>query len=222
MSIATPAVKPDLPEADRYGGGEGVVSRRGEPVWELALRYPRQGDWTERDYLAAELEGMVELVDGCLEFLPMPTILHQLLVMFLSDQLRQFLPGRGQIVVAPCPIRIGRDHLREPDVVYLAPGRAKDLRAIPDGADLVMEVLSPGLRNRERDQTEKRNDYASAGIAEYWIVDPEAATVTVLALENGAYREHGVFGAGTQATSVLLPGFAVDVTALWAAGRATE
>ena len=46
-------------------------SRRGEPVWELALRYPVQGDWTERDYFAADLEGLVELVDGCVEVLPM-------------------------------------------------------------------------------------------------------------------------------------------------------
>jgi Uma2 family endonuclease len=57
----------------------------------------------------------------------------------------------------------------------------------------------------------KRGDYAEAGIPEYWIVYPDAGTITVLRLVGGAYREHGVFQRGDTATSVLLDGFAVDV-----------
>ncbi|WLD13314.1 Uma2 family endonuclease [Planctellipticum variicoloris] len=222
MSTATPSPKTvEERAADLYRPYDGTpLSKRGEPVWELALRYPVQGDWTERDYFAADLEGLVELVDGCVEVLPMPTILHQLLVMFLAERLRQHLQGKGLVVVAPCPIRLGKDHLREPDVFYLAPGRSKDVREVPDGADLVMEVVSPGVRNQQRDRFDKRADYAAAGIAEYWIVDPEGATVTVLTLDGETYREHGVFKAGETATSVLLPGLAVDVTELWAAGQA--
>jgi hypothetical protein len=34
----------------------------------------------------------------------------------------------------------------------------------------------------------------------------------VLRLDNGAYVEHGVFGRGTIATSVILPGFSVNVS----------
>jgi Uma2 family endonuclease len=58
---------------------------------------------------------------------------------------------------------------------------------------------------------QKRREYAEAGIPEYWIVDPSAVQVTVLRLEEDVYVEHGVFRRGTQATSVLLDGFAVAV-----------
>lgn len=67
----------------------------------------------------------------------------------------------------------------------------------------------------------KRQEYAEAGIAEYWIVDPRTETITVLALPTGAreYAVHGVFAAGAEATSTLLNGFAADVTAVFAAAK---
>ena len=59
---------------------------------------------------------------------------------------------------------------------------------------------------------EKREDYASAGIAEYWIVDPQERKITVLTLTDTEYREHGVFIEGDDASSVLLAGFACRVS----------
>ena len=50
-------------------------------------------------------------------------------------------------------------------------------------------------------------------------MDPPEETVTVLTLEGEAYVEHGVFGGGEAATSVLLPGFSVDVTSVFDAAR---
>jgi Uma2 family endonuclease len=82
-----------------------------------------------------------------------------------------------------------------------------------------MEVVSPGAESRQRDLVDKRRDYAQAGVSEYWIVDPETESVTVLALDGSEYRVHGEFKTGESATSVLLPGFAVDVSAVFAAGR---
>ena len=82
-----------------------------------------------------------------------------------------------------------------------------------EGADLVMEVVSPGDEDRRRDLKTKREEYAQAGIPEYWIIDPELERITVLTLEGQTYVVHGEFSRGEQATSKLLPGFAVDVTA---------
>src|SRR5437773_2718941 len=79
----------------------------------------------------------------------------------------------------------------------------------PDGADLVMEVVSEGSENRKRDLETKRLEFAAAGIAEYWIVDPQEQRITVLVLDGSIYRVHGEFAPGTQASSVLLPGFSV-------------
>ena len=57
----------------------------------------------------------------------------------------------------------------------------------------------------------KRKDYAEAGIPEYWIANLIAGTLTVLVLSGGEYGEHGVFRSGEQADSPSLPGFSVDV-----------
>jgi Uma2 family endonuclease len=74
-----------------------------------------------------------------------------------------------------------------------------------------MEVVSPDPKDEERDWKDKRKDYARARIPEYWIIDPQKKRVRVLKLKSKTYRVHGDFGPGTQATSALLPGFAVAV-----------
>jgi Uma2 family endonuclease len=67
----------------------------------------------------------------------------------------------------------------------------------------------------ERDLIDKRTDYAEARIPEYWIVNPQSETVTILRLEATAYVEHGVFGRGSEATSVVLDGFTVNTETLF-------
>jgi Uma2 family endonuclease len=85
------------------------------------------------------------------------------------------------------------------------------------GADLVFEVLSDD--DRRRDLETKRQEYAQAGIPEYWIVDPRLKRITVLWLDGPAYVVHGEFVEGTDATSRLLEGFKVNVAAALAARR---
>jgi hypothetical protein len=86
-------------------------SRRGEPAWELAYFFPTQGDWSEEDYLTLSQQHRVELVDGCIEVLPMATIFHQLLADFLHTLLKTYLATsawpehrRGRALFAPLPI----------------------------------------------------------------------------------------------------------------------
>jgi Uma2 family endonuclease len=193
-----------------------------QPAWEVALLFPNQGDWRESDYLALDTNRLVELVDGRLEFLPMPSIQHQRIVNYLHNALERFVQRLrlGEAFFAPLPVRIRKDTLREPDVIFvsrerLGPPEAKRL----DGADLVMEVVSPDDGSHERDYEEKRADYAARKIPEYWIVDPQTERITVLTLKGRKYRVHGEFSRGQKATSVLLPGFTIDVTAAFAAGK---
>jgi Uma2 family endonuclease len=193
-----------------------------EPAWEVALLFPSQGDWSEGDYLALDTNRLVELVDGKLEVLPMPSILHQLIVEFLHDALKTFVRTQrlGQAFFAPLPVRIRKDTLREPDVIFVSRerlGRPEDKRL--DGADLVMEVVSPDEGSHLRDYEKKRADYSARRIPEYWIADPQTERITVLVLEGKQYRLHGEFAPGQQATSVLLSGFTVDVAATFAAGK---
>jgi Uma2 family endonuclease len=195
-------------------------------VWEVATLFPEQGRWSEAAYLDLTdgTNRRIELVDGRLEFLPMPTELHQALVGFLYHALLTFVT-RGNLGFVPFPplrVRIPREHFREPDVLFIRKENFH-LRTnrIWNGADLVMEVVSPDPKDRQRDYEEKLSDYAAAKIGEYWIVDFERQSVIVHRLDGERYVVHGEFGLGQEAKSVLLPGFFVDVAALFGVSEET-
>lgn len=189
----------------------------GEPAWDVALLYPPQGSWTERDYLELATTRLVEFSDGCVEVLPMPTKAHQRIVRLLFLVLHQFVAQRrlGEVFFATLPVHLWAGKFREPDLVFVRPQRG-DYLGQPEGADLVVEVVSEGEENRRRDTQTKPADYARAGIPEYWIVDPPQRQVTVLVLDGDSYRQHGVFAPGETATSATLPGLAVAVADLFA------
>lgn len=58
---------------------------------------------------------------------------------------------------------------------------------------LVVEIVSPGDLQRERDYIAKRMQYQDRGIPEYWIIDPPQSTVLVLTLVGDRYTEVGTF-----------------------------
>jgi Uma2 family endonuclease len=198
-------------------------ARIGEPVWDVALWYPLQGHWTEDDYLSlvSGTNWMVEFDHGVVEFLPMPMPRHCRLSRYLTKLLDVAVAalGQGEVLLAPTPVRLWSAKYREPDIFFCRPGRIPDPDESPNGADLAIEIVSEGEQQRERDLVTKREEYARAKIDEYWIVDPEQRTITVLCREGIRYGVHGTFVPGQQATSVLLPTFTVDVADLFAAGE---
>ncbi|MEM6328889.1 MAG: Uma2 family endonuclease [Planctomycetota bacterium] len=199
-----------------------------EPVWELAMLQPRQGHWTIERYLElTDGENWpIEFSRGRLDFLPMPTRAHQLIVGFLYRLLFDFVQAGQLGEVFPGGVRVtpSEGDFRIPDLLYLAQSDQAKLGGdrFFQGASLMMEVVSPDHKSRKRDYEEKRRDYAAGGVQEYWIVDPQDAQITVLTLPAGAheYAEHGVFTPGEAATSKLLDGFAVDVKACFDAAEA--
>jgi len=201
------------------------ASGHGEPTWDIALLYPRQGTWSQDEYLSLtdDTNWLIEYTAGRIEFLPMPTIEHQLILRFLMDVLRAFVEPNniGMVLFAPTRVYVEPDRYREPDVVFnFMENHAKSGRRFYQSADLVMEIISDENDGRERDTVQKRKDYAEGGIPEYWIVDPVAKQITVLALNGKEYAEHGIFSEGETATSQLLEGFTVDVTAVFQAAKA--
>jgi Uma2 family endonuclease len=188
------------------------TSKPGEPVWEVARFYPMQGDWSEEIYLGLETNHLIEFDHGSVEFLPMPSFLHQRIVRLLVKMLQAWADGHGgEAISAPMPLKIADGTYREPDVMYVRTPihDAAQLRHLPT-AELVMEVVSEGDENRKRDYVDKRAAYAAAGIPEYWIVDPIEKRVTVLTLKDGKYAEHCVAKPGAKADSIALKGFELD------------
>jgi len=193
-----------------------------EPTWEVAKLFPAQGEWTEMDFFRLHGNRMVELVDGKLEVLPRPTWLHQLIVDWLCDRLKARIRDGvgGHVLQAPLPIRLFPKPIREPDVMYFAPGsEPDDPRGYPTKVDLAMEVVSEGAEARQRDYVDKRADYAKAKISEYWIVDPDDRKITALVLRGNRYEVHGEFGVGQTARGELLPDLTVDVGELIKLGK---
>jgi Uma2 family endonuclease len=193
----------------------------GEPTWDIAQLFPLQGQWSESEYLALDTNHLIELTDGALDFLPMPTLFHQRIVAYLFGLLRMFAQthNAGEVLFAPLRVRLWEGKIREPDIVLLKPVRITAPREPPRGADLAMEVVSDSPDDRKRDLVTKREEYARAGIGEYWIIDPELRTITVLVLDGDLYRVHGEFPVGARANSVALQGFEVDIAAVFAAGE---
>ena len=197
-----------------------LPSREGDFTWELIEQFPRQGRWSESEYLNHDFSGLVEFDNGFLEFLPVPTIAHQETVLHLYRKIDDFvqLDKLGKTLVAPVRVRTINlpDELkhREPDVCFLRRGRFDRQREnFWETADLVVEVVSED--DPDRDWVVKKREYAAAGIPEYWIADPRDRTLTVFTLPDGGkeYRRAGRYAAGETAPSVLLEGLTVDVTA---------
>ena len=177
---------------------------------------PQQGAWSDDAYLwlTDHTNRLIEFTDGRVQELPMPTFIHQAILLFLYGLFHEHVTRRGGVVmVAPLRIRIRAGKFREPDILLLRDcDDPRGQNRYWTGADLVVEVVSPD--DPGRDVVEKRTDYAEAGIPEYWIADPRDETITVLALREGAYVEHGVFRRGDTATSSLVE-VAVDVAAVY-------
>ncbi len=191
--------------------------RRGEPVWQLAAMFPRQGSWSIEEYLQLDAGRLVEFDNGSIEVLEMPTLEHQRIVQFLYRCLFAFVSssGLGEVFVAPLPVRLWEGKYREPDLIFLGPDRQKGAK-YPDGADLVMEVVSDDPQSRRRDLQTKPSEYARAGIAESWIVDPHESVIVVHVLVDGAYQTTTVSKGGI-AKSTILPGLEVAVDDVLAA-----
>jgi Uma2 family endonuclease len=189
-----------------------------EPAWDVARLFPPQGGWSEEEYLALPGNHLTEFDHGRIEVLEMPSELHQLLVAYLYRVLLDFVARSdlGVVLFAPFPIRLWEGKIREPDVVFMRREHASRRKErYWEGADLVMEVMSPD--DRRRDSEIKRREYAMAGIPEYWLVDPTKQTLTLFALDEGSqsYSTKGVIGIGQEAQSVTLPGFTVAIGSLF-------
>lgn len=175
--------------------------------------------WSDDLFLqvAAATNHLVELRSGALEVLPLPTLSHQTLVARLFRLLDAWLEprGLGRIVLAPHPIRLWPGRFREPDLAVYLPASYDRLGEQSSGApDLVFEVLSPGTRHV--DLGEKREDYARAGIGEYWLIDPETGTVQCLVLAGDHYEAPAPAEGTDRVASTMLEGFAIQPSSLFA------
>jgi Uma2 family endonuclease len=187
-------------------------------TYAVAELFPRKGEWTEADYWPfAERNRIIELSDGELVVPPMPTTEHQMVVGNIYVALRSYVMMNklGKVAIAPLPVRLWEGKVREPDVmVMLQEHMQRVFSQYWEAPDMVVEVLSKGTK--QTDLTEKLAEYATAGIAEYWVVSPADRTVQVYRLEGDTYTLDSTYTDTATIQSWVLHGFALPVADVFA------
>ena len=185
----------------------------------MALAKPA-GTWSYADLAMLPDDGTrYEIIDGELYEMPAPLYAHAAAIMALIELLLPLVKGLGgRLLTAPLDVFFAGADPVQPDLVVLLPGgRARPVRRGVGGPpDLLIEVLSPS--NRAHDQVRKRGLYARAGVREYWIFDPDAATIEIIGADGETVqRESAAEVHELRLCSPLLGDLPVDSDALFPA-----
>lgn len=185
------------------------------PLLDDGRRTPPPPPVTFEEFLAwADEDTYAEWVDGEIILLMTAEYWHQRIVGFLQSLLQHWIEAHGiegGVLVAPFVMRPAPGlNCREPDLLYVSPDRMGQIRGnhMAGPADIVVEVVSP--ESRHRDRNDKFFEYERGGIGEYWIVEPEAGDAEFYRRDDtGAFRRIAPDAAGVY-TSAALPGLALD------------
>ena len=178
------------------------------------------------DPLAAILaapEGRYEWAGGSLvEMSPPPSFDHNRKVLFLAEIMDLYAEhhGLGRVVGDNFALHLG-ETVRVPDVAFFKDSSMDRVKPThcEGGADLVVEIVSPGSQNQDRG--DKFFEYEAAGIEEYWIVDPRRRIAEFYRLLDGLYAPVLPDAEG-RIVSQALDGFALRVAWLWDRPKLTD
>jgi Uma2 family endonuclease len=195
-----------------HGPRAPVVPSGGRVAPGSKLTYEEFLAWCDEDTWAEWVDGEVVMVTPASDR-------HQALSGFLESVLAIYAEerGLGRVLGAPFQMRLPEPvHSgREPDVFFIATAHLPRLKeTYLDGpADLVVEIISP--ESRLRDRGEKFAEYQMGGVGEYWLLDPERRDADFYRLdERGRYRLSEPDRGGWY-ESVTLPGFRLKLEWLW-------
>jgi len=169
--------------------------------------------YTYADYEKLPQRPAYQLIDGDLVMTPAPTLYHQAIVFRLLMTMGNFVENQklGTVFCSPIDVCLSDTETYQPDIVYVHRDRMHILgeKNIGGSPDVIVEILSPGTGYY--DLTHKKNIYQSAGVKEYWIVDPLERTIEILQNRGGEFcmvergQERGRVG------SILLDGLFIDL-----------
>jgi Uma2 family endonuclease len=177
--------------------------------------------WTSADWEVLPNDGKrYEIIDGELHVSEPPSWQHQFVCCQFFSKLQAWSTqcGKGQANVAPDVIFADDDDVA-PDVVWISRARRDaalgiegHLHAAPE---LVIEVLSFGLKNEQRDRDAKLKLYSRRGVQEYWIADWRMKQIEIYRRTDQALQLIATLLKTDTVTTPLLPGFACSVASLF-------
>ena len=160
-----------------------------------------------------------ELIGGEVFVSRAPGIPHQRFLLNLELGLSDYLRANPIGILVPGAGAIFSDYDAViPDLAFVCNERWDQVvtsEKFTGALDLVIEILSPGTQNRQRDLSAKRQLYGKYGAKEYWIVDSENREVLALRLQGQALEEIVMLKADDELTSPLLPDFKLKVSTIF-------
>jgi Uma2 family endonuclease len=164
-----------------------------------------------------------EVIEGELFVSRSPTFEHQFTCAALCRHLLEWSEQSqlGTVAVNPGLVFADDDDV-SPDVVWISyerlPNALDEARHFRLAPELVIEVLSPGKANEDRDRKAKLKLYSRRAVQEYWIVDWIGRQVEIYRRSRLRLRHVSTLNAQEKLSSPLLPGFASPVAALFFTG----
>lgn len=162
-----------------------------------------------------------EVIDGELYVSRQPDWKHQLISGWLFFPLHRWDLETGAGVTNQAPgIIFAEDDDVAPDLVWVSSDRLPAVLGsdgkLHGAPDLVVEILSPGRSNEQRDRETKLKLYSRRGVREYWIVDWQRRQIECYRHREGTLYLAATWIEGDTIGSPLLPGFAYPVAELFA------
>lgn len=149
--------------------------------------------YTIEDIYALPAGRRAELIDGELYMMASPGRVHQELVHFFDRVIGNYIHGRkGGCRIYPAPFAVflngGDEIYLEPDISVICDKDKLTEEGCKGAPDWVIEIVSPS--SRRMDYYIKLFKYRTAGVREYWIVDPEKRRVMIYNFERGTVLEY--------------------------------
>lgn len=152
-----------------------------------------------------------ELIDGQIFYMAPPTTNHQRLVNYLNTEINLFIrQNNGECEVFPAPFAVflsenDRNYV-EPDISVICDRNKISDKGCHGAPDWVIEIVSPSTK--QMDYYKKLFKYRTAGVREYWVVDPDRKLVTVYNFERDTMEEYPF---GEKVPAGIYEGFSIKV-----------
>ena len=158
-----------------------------------------------------------ELINGVLIVSPTPSRQERDPNEQLGYWLRQYQEDHPQgssldLTLPEEEIQINQDRRRVDRAIWAGLGRDPGETETPT---IVVEFVSAGKVNQERDYVAKRAEYREVGVRQYWVIDRFKRTLTCFDF-GGEKDDEQVIPEGKTFESPLLPGFVLDLKRLLA------
>lgn len=149
--------------------------------------------YTLNDIYALPDGERAELIDGQIYYMAPPSRNHQKISGYLYHEIYNYIKNHGgkcEVYSAPFAVFLNEDDMNyvEPDISVICDLSKLDDTGCHGAPDWVIEIVSPG--SKSRDYMTKLFKYRTAGVREYWIVDPDKQIVMVYGFEKDTVEQY--------------------------------